>query len=79
MACGAWSVAMQSIVPSRRPATQAVDIGRRAERRVHLGVCVVGEAAGGLASADDRLVGEREVVRRDLGSDWNAARLRLRG
>ena len=23
MACGAWSVAMQSIVPSRRPSTQA--------------------------------------------------------
>ena len=59
--CGAWSVAMHSIVPSRRPSISAWRSASRAQRRVHLEAVRV-EAA-------DLLVGEAEVVRAGLGAD----------
>ena len=57
-ACGAWSVAIASSVPSASPARQASRSSARAQRRRHLGVGVVAERG---------LVGERQVVRRHLG------------
>ena len=66
--CGAWSVAMQSIVPSEEPGQHRLPVRLGAQRRVHLGVRVV----AGLAH---RLVGEEEVVRRHLGGDPHPARL----
>ena len=66
-ACGAWSVAMQSIVPSRRPVDQRLPVVLGAQRRVHLQPRV--------EVLEQRLVGQREVVRRDLGGDPHAARL----
>ena len=65
---GAWSVAMQSMVPSASARAQRLDVLGLAQRRVHL--------AGGVV-AEQRLVGEQEVVRRHLGGDGDAARLRL--
>ena len=62
--CGAWSVAMQSIVPSRRPSISAWRCGSA--------------ASGGLilkraASSDEHfLVGQQQVVRRGLGGDVDA-------
>ena len=35
-ACGAWSVAIASIVPSASAARERVDVGLLAQRRVHL-------------------------------------------
>ena len=66
--CGAWSVAMQSIVPSRSPSSTAARSASRAQRRVHLGVGVVARLAHGL-------VGQEQVVRRGLGGDPHAAGL----
>ena len=60
--CGAWSVAMQSMVPSRSAVEQRRAVRLRAQRRVHLGVGVV-------AASADRLVGQRQVVRRHLAGD----------
>ena len=62
--CGAWSVAMQSIVPSRSPSSTAWRSASDAQRRVHLGVRVVGASRPPRRSA--------EVVRRDLGGDAHA-------
>ena len=59
--CGAWSVAMHSIVPSRSASISAWRSALAAQRRVHL------EAAR--VEAADLLVGEAEVVRAGLGAD----------
>ena len=50
-ACGEWSLAITSSVPSLQPGDQRRDVGRRAQRRVHLEVAV--EAA-------QLLVGQKE-------------------
>ena len=67
-ACGAWSVATTSIVPSASASRSAATSLGGAQRRVDL------EDAG--RSVRDELVGEQQVVRRDLGGDVDAARLR---
>ena len=54
-ACGAWSVAMASIVPSTSAATIASTIGYRAQWGIHLEVRVV---------LPDVLIDQHEVVRR---------------
>ena len=64
--CGAWSVAMASMVPSARPRLDRLDVGVGPQRRVHLEDRVEGRARG---------VGEREVVRRGLRGDGQPARL----
>ena len=69
-ACGAWSVAMQSIVPSRRPSISA---WRSAS--VRSGGFIFSRVS---SARGTRLVGEREVVRGGLGGDPHAARLGLR-
>ena len=66
---GEWSVAMQSIVPSRKPSSSARRVGRRAQRRIGARVGVV------RLDAVTRRVGQHQVVRRDLGGDAHAARL----
>jgi hypothetical protein len=66
-ACGAWSVATQSRVPSARPLDERVDVGLLAQRGVDLAGRVVPEHG---------LRGEREVVRRHLGGDVEALGLR---
>ena len=57
-ACGAWSVATASMVPSAEPAQHGGHVGVGAQRRVDLEDRVV---------ARDRGVGEQQVVRRHLG------------
>ena len=52
--CGAWSVAMASMVPSASALAQRLDVGGAAQRRVALGGGVVVRAG---------LVGQRQVVR----------------
>ena len=59
-AWGAWSVAMQSMVPSASASQQRLDVALGPQRRRHLGVGVVGA---------QRLVGQEQVVRRHLGGD----------
>ena len=65
-ACGAWSVATQSIVPSSSPARSADTSVGGAQRRVHLVHRVV---------AGREVVGQQQVVRGDLGGDPPALRL----
>ena len=66
-ACGAWSVATASIVPSARAARSACDVVGRTQRRVDLEDRVV---------AVEQVAGQQQVVRRDLGGDVDAALLR---
>ena len=66
LACGAWSVATMSIIPSASAAPQRRDVGRGAQRRVDLEHRVV---------ADRPLVGEQQVVRGHLGGHRGAALL----
>ena len=56
-----------SIVPSASAARSACDVLGAAQRRVHLEARVV---------ARDEVLGEQQVVRRDLGGDVDAAGLR---
>ena len=65
-ACGAWSVATQSIAPDRSASISACAVLLGAQRRVHLEVGV--ERA-------HRLVGEQQVVRRGLAGHLGARRL----
>ena len=67
--CGAWSVAITSTRAVGDAFEHRVAIGGLAQRRVHLEVGVV------LDRAVERLVGEREVMRRDLAGDLDAALL----
>ena len=69
-ACGAWSVAIASIVPSASPARTAATSARRAQRRVDLERRVV---------AGQQFVGEADVVRCRLGRDREAIGLRRGG
>ena len=62
-ACGAWSVAMHEIAPRRRRVAERLAVLARSQRRVHLRVRV--ERA-------DCLLGEHEVMRRDLGGRADA-------
>ena len=68
-ACGAWSVAMQSIVPSLQALDQRLAVVLGAQRRVHLQPRVE-------LLQQDR-VGQRQVVRARLAGDPHAARLGL--
>ena len=69
--CGAWSVAMTSTLPSAMPAQHRVAVAGLAQRRVHLGVGVVGHRRR------QQLVGQREVMRRHLAGHLHAAALAL--
>ena len=66
-ACGAWSVAIASIVPSASPSAAPRD-----PRRVRSGGCTLRF----VSYVDQVLVGEHEVVRRDLGGHPHALGLR---
>ncbi len=62
--CGAWSVAMQSIVPSSKPSMSASPVGLGGQRRAHLEARRV--------ERQHLLVGQQQVVRRGLGRDVDA-------
>ncbi len=65
-ACGAWSVATASMVPSASAVAQRVDVLVGPQRRVDLEDRVV---------AGEQVGGEHQVVRRHLGGDVDALRL----
>ena len=65
-ACGAWSVATASIVPSASAVAQRLDVLAGPQRRVDLERRVV---------AGEQVGGQQQVVRRDLGGDVDALRL----
>ena len=73
-AWGAWSVAMASIVPSRRPSRQAAASSRRRRGGYIFALRVVGQQRLVAVAEHDGLVVEREVVRRHLRSYVQALR-----
>ena len=66
--CGAWSVTMASTVPSATPSIERGGVLGRAQRRVHL--------EGGVVVVAYGVLGEEQMVRRDLAGDGQALGLR---